>query len=999
MTGKSSHKQKNSLLGQSMVEFALAVPVVLLLIFGIIEFGYLFFFYSSVFTSTREATRYGSAAGLNANGVPRYQDCDGIRDAAIRTGSFAGVTGSNVEIKYDNGPSDTRAWADLPVCPADVPLGSRVVVKVNSTYTPLVPIIKIPAVTLYDTSNRTIIKDVDLAVGYIPSTPTPALPPILTSISPTSAQAGSPEFILTLNGSNFVNGSVARWENTNLITYYVSSTQLKAKIPDTFLVNVGTYLITVANPAPYGGVSSPKPFLVTYPMPAITSINPSTAEAGSPDITLTVIGDNFSNNCTVRWNGTGLATTFVNGNQLQAVIPAGNLATGATALITVFNSMGGGLLSNEVPFTVINPVPQIATLTPNKAGVGSPIINMVVTGNRFIPDTVIYWNSTALSTTYNSSTQVTAQIPSSQLQTGGTVSVTAKNPSPGGGTSNTLTFTIENPSPEINSLSPESVFTGSHDLTMTVIGSGFVNTSRILWNGSAMITLFIDGGHLQTTIPAALMASPGSAEITVFNGTPGGGTSNALPFSIVNPAPEILNLSPNGARVGSSALTMTVNGRNFVANSVVRWNGNDLATQFINTTQLQASIPAANLTAYSTTPITVFNPSPGGGISNSLNFIIYTIQITDISPSAVFSTDPAFTLTVNGGTFLNGSTILWNGIALPSTFVSASRLTASISNTLISATGTIPISVRNPNGELSNSINLTITNPVPALSSITPSTVHVNSGDFTMTLNGAQFTPNSTVNWNNTPLVTTYISATQLTAAVPAALFTYTGSAAITVTNPAPGGGTSGAQTIQIVNPVPSLTQLSPYTITAGSPDFTLNVMGQNFVQGAIIYWNQTALNTQYISQSQVSAAVPASYISSLGIIPVSVWNPAPGGGMSSVLYFTIAADCSKLTYGARSINKEKLSFPLYNSGSTTVTITSISISWTGPDLNNISINNPDLTIASGSFPETGKSFGVNIALNPGPVNSRTLLFQFFNPSFRLNGLSISFSNGCTLSP
>ena len=58
---------------QGMVEFALILPVLLMMLLGIMEGGRLLFFYSSVTTASREGARYGSAVGL-ANDVSRYQD-------------------------------------------------------------------------------------------------------------------------------------------------------------------------------------------------------------------------------------------------------------------------------------------------------------------------------------------------------------------------------------------------------------------------------------------------------------------------------------------------------------------------------------------------------------------------------------------------------------------------------------------------------------------------------------------------------------------------------------------------------------------------------------------------------------------------------------------------------------------------------------------------------------------------------------------------------------
>lgn len=145
--------------GQAMVEFALVLPILLLVMFGIIEFGRLFFSYAMVSASSREGARYGEAAEvISAISKPRYLDCAGIRDAAIRIGRFAGITdSSNVEIGYDNG-----LYCDDNPSVSEIHLGDRVVVTTTVTYNPVVPLVNIPAIQLQSVTRRTIIKDVPI---------------------------------------------------------------------------------------------------------------------------------------------------------------------------------------------------------------------------------------------------------------------------------------------------------------------------------------------------------------------------------------------------------------------------------------------------------------------------------------------------------------------------------------------------------------------------------------------------------------------------------------------------------------------------------------------------------------------------------------------------------------------------------------------------------------------------------------------------------------------
>jgi hypothetical protein len=182
--------------------------------------------------------------------------------------------------------------------------------------------------------------------------------PTLASIAPTSAAAGGPAFTLTVNGTNFINGSRVRWNGSDRTTTFVSSTQLTAAIPASDIAAAGTAQVTVFNPTPGGGTSAAQTFTITppanNPVPTLASIAPTSAAAGGPAFTLTVNGTNFVNGSRVRWNGSDRTTTFVSATQLTAAIPASDIAAAGTAQVTVFNPTPGGGTSAARAFT-INP--------------------------------------------------------------------------------------------------------------------------------------------------------------------------------------------------------------------------------------------------------------------------------------------------------------------------------------------------------------------------------------------------------------------------------------------------------------------------------------------------------------------------------------------------------------------------------------------------------------------------------------------------------------------
>src|SRR5258707_3946824 len=165
----------------------------------------------------------------------------------------------------------------------------------------------------------------------------------------------------------------------------------------------------------------------------------------------------------------------------------------------------------------------------------------------------------------------------------------------GGSGSPILSLPQPNPMPAVSTLVPSSAASGSPALTLTVSGSGFVAASSVNWNGVALTTSYVDASHLTAVVPASDLTAVGSANVTVFNPSPGGGTSSALTFTInaSNPVPAISTLVPSSAASGSPALTLTVSGSGFVAASTVNWNGVALTTSSVEATPQTPALPAS----------------------------------------------------------------------------------------------------------------------------------------------------------------------------------------------------------------------------------------------------------------------------------------------------------------------------------------------------------------------------------------------------------------------
>lgn len=143
-----------------MVEFALALPLLLVLLYGILESGRLLFIYASTVTAARQAVRYGSATGTSPNGVPYFSDCAGIEAAAQNVGFINDF--QNITINYDNGPGTSI----LGTCPTFTSPGNgnRIRVSVETEWEPIVSIVPLDPIVIQSQSARTILASVSIQV-------------------------------------------------------------------------------------------------------------------------------------------------------------------------------------------------------------------------------------------------------------------------------------------------------------------------------------------------------------------------------------------------------------------------------------------------------------------------------------------------------------------------------------------------------------------------------------------------------------------------------------------------------------------------------------------------------------------------------------------------------------------------------------------------------------------------------------------------------------------
>ncbi len=184
-----------------------------------------------------------------------------------------------------------------------------------------------------------------------------------------------------------------------------------------------------------------------------------------------------------------------------------------------------------------------------------------------------------------------------------------------------------------------------------------------------------------------------------------------------------------------------------------------------------------------------------------------------------------------------------------------------------------------------------LTYPVPVIKALSPTNITAGEPGFNLTVTGTAFTPASSVLWNGSARTTIFNGTTSLTAEILSTDIQNAGDAMVEVTTPAPGGGTTTALTFTInpsSSPVPLISSLSPSGVLVGAGSLTLTVNGTNFVSLATVTVNGDPRRTAFANSTLLTAALLASDLAQAGTLEIAVINPAPGGGESNIVGFTV---------------------------------------------------------------------------------------------------------------
>lgn len=494
---------------------------------------------------------------------------------------------------------------------------------------------------------------------------------------------GTSEVSLKIQGTNFAPGQKLFFKDpTNVLNpngreiffSFVDSKTLFVRLnlsnPSDLsqLATTGRYELDLTGQFPFGETrSNALPFYVVPPLPVVTRITPTETyaryEINSEGLTIRVEGFGFRQGARVLFNGaTGIEgieidTTYVRPTLLEAFIPAQALRFGGFYSVRVRNvSLLPEVSGEAVTFQVNNLAPTITSLDPPGplAIIGpGPVpvtFDMKINGSNFFPQTVV-------AVTQKIPDIFPAIVPVGGISqcvpvNGRTVLRVRVYNSLGQPAANVaVTFTA----PTIVTTGPSGSFPGGAP-TVTVVSDAFGFAPPLTDNTSTLFT-------------ANPFAGPYVIQIT---GTVDG-------FQIL----AVINMTNLGPGEGCEAINSTI--------------------ELVSSNQI--IVTPVSITSRGTYSVVVANPSPGGGYSNEVEFIVTSgpsgsVPIiradNPLSPASQPAGSGAFNLTIFGENFQPNAWVNFGTVRLNRISGSDTSITVTVPALLISAPGVVPISVTNP---------------------------------------------------------------------------------------------------------------------------------------------------------------------------------------------------------------------------------------------------------------------------------------------------------------
>jgi hypothetical protein len=360
--------------------------------------------------------------------------------------------------------------------------------------------------------------------------------PTLTSIDPGAADRGTDETVV-LQGSNFVSGVTTVGFGPGITvtsTTVESSTQIRVEIKIGAGVETGPRDVTITNPTPGGGSATlAGAFTIGNPAPTISGMTPAVGFRGQT-LTVRLSGSSFLSGVSSVDFGSGITVNSIaigTKTQMEVNITIALDAPAGSRDVSVTNpAPGGGTATETGAFTVENPAPTLASITP-ASGNRRQTLDVTVTGTNFLVGVTTCSYGSGITVNSVSSvtlTQVTANVTIDPEAATGPRDITVTNAAPGGGSATLAgAFTVTNPVPTLSGVSPSQAGRGSK-LNVVLTGTNFLEgVSTVSFGPDITVNSTSISSSTQITVDISIGASAatGGRNVTVTNAAPGGGSA------------------------------------------------------------------------------------------------------------------------------------------------------------------------------------------------------------------------------------------------------------------------------------------------------------------------------------------------------------------------------------------------------------------------------------------------------------------------------------------
>jgi hypothetical protein len=568
--------------------------------------------------------------------------------------------------------------------------------------------------------------------------------------------------------------------------------------------------------------------------PTITSFAPTSST--TTGIWVTIQGTNL-NGGTVTFNGVTSAQFDAYDTYGYALLPAG----ATTGPIKVTTSYGSFTTSSVFTVGLVQ-APTLTSFSPTSGKAGDTV---TITGANFTGASAVTFNGVSAATyVVVSATQITAVVPATA--TTGAIAVTTS----GGKATSSTSFSINAvQAPTLTSFSPTSGKAGD---TVTITGTNLTGASAVKFNGVAAASYTVVSA---TQITAVVPATATTGTLAVI--TSGGTATSSASFTVTptGTAPVVTAMTPNPATAYNSWIYIT--GSNLTG-AAVSFNG-------VRSTRVD-SYPAY---CYALLP----NGATSGSVTvttpnGSTTYPNFTISATPSAPTfsslSAASGKAGDTITITGNYFLSAKSVTFTGGATAA-FTVLSETQLSVVVPAGAATGVIKVTT-NGGSVNTGSFSVTPVGTAPVVSSFSPASGK--AGD-TITLAGSNFTGATAVNLGTFAASSfTVVSATQITAVVPAGAVTGT----LSVINASGTGTSTGTFTVL---KAPAVTGMNP---TSGKAGDTVTLTGSGFTGTTSVKFGTLAATTFNVaSDNSLTAIVPAGVVTATITVTNAVGSAASG--------------------------------------------------------------------------------------------------------------------------